>query len=76
MKVSKNHITIVLWQINIMEKENNSKVHMSFKASSQNECRVKYHVQIINLQAVPQHMHDHVTYNEPRLQGAVPQINL
>ena len=24
-----NHITIVLWQINIMEKENNSKVHMS-----------------------------------------------
>ena len=29
MKVSKNHITIVLWQINIMEKENNSKVHMS-----------------------------------------------
>ena len=43
-----------------------------FKSSSQNECRVKNHVQIIILQAVPQHMHDHVTYN----QRAVPQINL
>ena len=43
-----------------------------FTSSSQNECRVKYQVQIINLRAVPQHMHDHVTYN----QRAVPQINL
>ena len=47
-----------------------------YKSSSQNDCRVKYHVQIIQLQAVPQHMHDHVTYNELRLQGAVSQINL
>ena len=47
-----------------------------FKSSSQNECHVKYHVQIINLRAVPQHMHDHVTYIQLRLQGAVSQINL
>ena len=47
-----------------------------YKSPRQNECRVKYHMQIIILRAVPQHMHDHVTYNEPRLQGAVPQINL
>ena len=43
-----------------------------YKSSSQNECRAKYHMQIIILRAVPQHMHDHVTID----QRAVPQNNL
>ena len=39
--IKKNHITIVLWQINIIKKENNSKYICHVEVFQPNECRAK-----------------------------------